>query len=767
MRRVRHHRAEALAPSITWPSLILGAAASGSVVLLSFPPFRCGWLMWFALTPLFLVHRRLQARALFVYGYVLAAVPITAIAFCIAASSIAVFLAFAATVPLAFAAGIVVATHLESRTVSPWARVLVFPAAAVAVEFLLGTEIVGVPATLALTQADYPLVIQNADVFGTAGTTFLLLLANRIWPVVISKIWRRAGAEPLPLETAALAAILCVGNIGYGAWALNRYATGNASLTVAALQPAIPTADYVNRLLDPEAQRRIDNTVDELTEDALASAPDLLVLSEGGNGRYNFRIPSLRRRLEDAARSHRVGLLVSSPDMDPQGAQYNALFSLGRDGTLLGTHRKRLLTPIGEEHLSPGGPEMPIDSTIGPIGAMVCFESCFPGIARTLVARGARVLLVSSSDAAFRNSALPLLHSRFSIFRAIENRRYLVQAGNTGPSFVVRPTGQLDATTGFLTRGVLSGRIAPREGRTPFGAFGSLWPTLAIAWICLLIPRARRTRAGTHAPASTTSEWLAQALRMPPPRWSTAGAAAAILATTTVLAAASVHLATRGTPQDHGAIENLATFVATPAPVDVPAATHDRLQQQVNTCGPAALAFVLRAFGMDTREQDVGRLVRLERRGTSMLDLVHAAEALGLHAWGERLNLAALEHQRTPVIAYLPQHFVVVLRVSNGWVYLFDPATGPVKAPVGQFARLWTGYTLQIRFLPVPEIDGTAADPRQLASSERAFPLNDTTLSSSRGGRQPGLLNRFNDPSTQAARRIVLGSFRTSAAQGN
>src|SRR4029077_10063972 len=129
----------------------------------------------------------------------------------------------------------------------------------------------------------------------------------------------------------------------------------------------------------------------------------MLVLSEGGNGRYNFRIPSLRRRLEDTARRNRVGLVVSSPDMNPAGEEYNALFSLGRDGALIGSYRKRILTPIGEEHFSRGGEASPMATSIGPAGPMVCFESCFPGMARTLVANGAQYLLVSSSDAAFRN----------------------------------------------------------------------------------------------------------------------------------------------------------------------------------------------------------------------------------------------------------------------------------------------------------------------------------------------------------------------------
>jgi len=707
----------------TFARLAMGATLSGTLVLLSFPPFGFGWLMWLALTPLFAVHQRLNRPALVAFGYGLAAVPIWAIAFAIVASSPLVFLAFALSIPLAFAGAIVAAAALESRLSHPLARLFVFPCCAVLVEYVLGTERVGVPATIALSQAGSPLLVQNADLFGTAGTTFLLLLVNRAVAMVAD-----LRHEPETRWPMAVAATIFIANLCYGAYGLVTYGGPGDDFTVTTVQPAIPTADYVNRQTDDAAQQRIDYTIDALVEQSLHAHPDLLVLSEGGNGRYNLRVPALRRRLEETASRNGVGLLVSSLDLNPAGEEYNALFSIGRDGRLLGTHRKSILTPVGEEHLSVGADRAPLPSPIGPIGAMVCFESCFPDVARTLVRNGAAILLVSTSDASFRNSALPLLHSSFSTFRAIENRRYLLQAANTGPSLIVAPTGMVTDRTTFLERGVLSGHIAARTGETMFVRA----PWMAAAWalvylLATLLPQPR------VVPAVPPTSWGQTTRHATPSRRASYGLAYGVWVAT--LAVASVHLATRGTLADRGVIGNLSAFLAPPPVPNIRATTDRYRQRDPNSCGPAALAYLLHLHGIDIDEGDIARHARMENDGTSLLELARAAEAFGLDAQGERLNIAALRTIRRPLIAHLPtrNHFVVVVAVENGSVFFFDPAFGLAQLDEHEFSREWNGFTLRVGFPPSPDLDRAFAPVTEpgsghgILSTNQTQPRGDTT----------------------------------------
>lgn len=706
MTDTKPRRAAPRARSVAVVPLLLGATASGTLVLASFPPFGFGWLMWTALVPLFAVHERLGRWTLLGYGYLLAAVPIWSIAFGIAASSVPTFAVIATTVPLAFAVGIAAASELERRLDHPMAKLLVFPCFAVVLEWGLGTERVGMPATIALTQSAMPVLIQNADLFGTAGTTFLLLLVNRALGALA-----HAPRDPRMRAPAVVAATLFFANVAYG---LHQRAAGTGttpSFTVAAVQPAIATADYVNRRLDDGVQARIDRTVETLTEEALRTKPDLLVLSEGGNGRYNFRVPGLRRRLEDVARRNGVGLVVSSLDLTPTDEESNALFSLDADGRLRGSHRKSILTPVGERHLRPGTERLPLASAIGSVGAMVCFESCFPGVAAALVRNGAAVLLVSTSDASFRNSALPLLHSAFSIFRAVETRRYLLQAANTGPSLVIDPAGAIVGRTGFLDREVLVGRVAPRHETTVFVRAPWLAPALATIFLATALGLAMRRRT------DSALERPRIAFLPAGPRDAALGAAA-YAGWVALLAVASIHLATVGTPTDDGVVGNVAAFLAAAPDPDVRGSTEPFRQREPNGCGPAALAYLLHLHGLETREADVATRVRLDADGTSMLELSRAAETFGVVAYGERLNVAALRTIQRPVIAHLPDqnHFVVVLGVEHDTVYLFDPAVGPIRADIGDFARAWSGATLRIGFRSSPELDsplvpvGSASD---------------------------------------------------------
>jgi ABC-type bacteriocin/lantibiotic exporter with double-glycine peptidase domain len=101
-------------------------------------------------------------------------------------------------------------------------------------------------------------------------------------------------------------------------------------------------------------------------------------------------------------------------------------------------------------------------------------------------------------------------------------------------------------------------------------------------------------------------------------------------------------------------------------------------------CGPAALACLLRGFGV---EADYGRLreaCQTDVDGTSIDTLEDAAVALGLDARQVMLPADTLldpESEALPaiVVMRLPNgftHFVVAWRRHRGWVQVMDPAVG-------------------------------------------------------------------------------------------
>jgi apolipoprotein N-acyltransferase len=58
------------------------------------------------------------------------------------------------------------------------------------------------------------------------------------------------------------------------------------------------------------------------------------------------------------------------------------------------------------------------------------------------------------------------------VFRAVENRRYLVRAANTGISAVVAPDGRIIANSGLFERTAVTATIAANTGITPYARYG-------------------------------------------------------------------------------------------------------------------------------------------------------------------------------------------------------------------------------------------------------------------------------------------------------
>ena len=90
------------------------------------------------------------------------------------------------------------------------------------------------------------------------------------------------------------------------------------------------------------------------------------------------------------------------------------------------------------------------------IGGLFCSEILSPQLARGLVDDGADILINTSSHATFNGSALLRLQTaRMLQVRAVETGRYIIEAGNMFPSYVVSDRGQIIARSNVGESGVL------------------------------------------------------------------------------------------------------------------------------------------------------------------------------------------------------------------------------------------------------------------------------------------------------------------------
>jgi apolipoprotein N-acyltransferase len=135
------------------------------------------------------------------------------------------------------------------------------------------------------------------------------------------------------------------------------------------------------------------------------------------------------------------------------------------------------------------------------LGVLVCYEDVIPSFARRVanLAERPNLLVNLTNDSWFGQSSEPYQHAYLASFRAIELRRTLVRATNTGISCIVDPRGRVTTHGGLFRVETLVGPAPLLEGRTLYARLGD-WPAwLALAWALVLVGLAvrgaRRRRA--------------------------------------------------------------------------------------------------------------------------------------------------------------------------------------------------------------------------------------------------------------------------------
>jgi len=109
--------------------------------------------------------------------------------------------------------------------------------------------------------------------------------------------------------------------------------------------------------------------------------------------------PWMRELCQKIARLH-VTVFLSHPERDGQtGKLYNSVLVIGTNGTILGTHRKINTLQVGSEvWSSPGDQAVPISvPPVSRVGVLICADAYSPGIARSLKAQGAQLLVSSAA----------------------------------------------------------------------------------------------------------------------------------------------------------------------------------------------------------------------------------------------------------------------------------------------------------------------------------------------------------------------------------
>lgn len=193
--------------------------------------------------------------------------------------------------------------------------------------------------------------------------------------------------------------------------------------------------------------------------------PGILVLPELWSSGFNYsslavhadETPWILEEMMALASRYGVYLAGSLPEHErsPRGpVVHNTLYVVGPEGIEGIIRKQQMFAPMGEtEYFTPGDEPKAISTGLGKIAGMVCFDLRFPDVARSQVAEGSGLLLVSAQwPAARREHWRALLQAR-----AIENQVFVIGCNrcgiteNTefaGHSMIVAPDGTVLAEAG-------------------------------------------------------------------------------------------------------------------------------------------------------------------------------------------------------------------------------------------------------------------------------------------------------------------------------
>ena len=220
-------------------------------------------------------------------------------------------------------------------------------------------------------------------------------------------------------------------------------------------------------------------------------SPDLIVFPESILPAYILRSQGLLERFATIASDHQVSMLFGTGDYRNRDI-YNSVVLLGPDGIVSGIYDMVRPVPFGEyvpwrgvwEAIGLGGLAdsfLPLDLTAGTdytlldgIGTPICFESTFPNSARQFVQAGGQLLVTVTNDAWFADASEQDAHFAATVFRAVETRRWTVQAANGGISGIISPRGKIVEER--EEEGTLRSTVDRRTDRSIYTQIGdSVW----------------------------------------------------------------------------------------------------------------------------------------------------------------------------------------------------------------------------------------------------------------------------------------------------
>ncbi|MGB9892212.1 apolipoprotein N-acyltransferase [Thermodesulfovibrio yellowstonii] len=483
-------------------------ALSAFALILSFPPFDLYFLAWFCLLPFFFfLYKTTDYKTIFKGGLIFGFLYFLGNVYWIYHS-----LYYYGSVPLILSYFIVALLALY-LALYPAFFALIYknlfknmlptsfyaPFIWVSLEVLRNYLFTGFPwAIIGYTQYKFLIIAQLADITGIYGISYLVILFNCfIFDLLIFK--KNKIRYPLLSYIPTVISIILVFlvfllTIGYGIKRFYEPINGKI-FRVAVIQGSIPQ----NEKWDFNKINEILNIYKNLTHQAKTYNPQLVVWPETAVPFIFEKNKYFSSELVNFVKEQNIYLLFGSIMERQQDKYTNSAVLIDPNGIMAYYYDKIHLVPFGEyvplrkilffiDKLTVGigdyqaGNGYNIATTpFGNFATLICYESIFPGQVRKFYQKGGSFIVNITNDGWFGTTSGPYQHFSMAVFRAIENRKPLIRAANSGISGFIDSKGRIISKTKLFERVYLVEDIHENDKVSFYTRYGDIF-----AYVCII-----------------------------------------------------------------------------------------------------------------------------------------------------------------------------------------------------------------------------------------------------------------------------------------
>ena len=339
--------------------------------------------------------------------------------------------------------------------------------------------------------SDYLPFIQIAEIGGIYLLSALIILVN----ILISELKNKFKINFIFLVVIVLLWA------GFGFVRLRTIKLEKTSTNISIVQVSIPQdLKWEKAYLDTTLQ-----LYQKYTELASENNSSLVIWPESATPFYLLRQPKYKDFVLNLARENNTDIFTGFPHYKFAGSNhpqrykfYNAASLFDKNGKIHPPYYKNVLVPFGERipllylfpflwdiHLGQAnweyGEKLEYYDVDGyKYSPMICFEIAFEVLTTKMAKHNADFIVNITNDAWFKRSAGTYQHAVMLKFRAVETRKQIYRAANTGYSLVVSPTGEFLKKTKLFEKAVINEDLLIYKNNSFFTKYFSWFPIVFV-----------------------------------------------------------------------------------------------------------------------------------------------------------------------------------------------------------------------------------------------------------------------------------------------